>query len=93
MKFDIDSQRGFACLVGLGGLILELVLFYLTGKEAPQILTGAFLTLAVGPVLTSIIERYKDNRQDPPEDGPSGSETDPPQSDSENPNLRLLVAS
>lgn len=92
MRFDIDSQRGFACLVGLGGLIIELILFYLTGKEAPRILTGAFLTLAVGPVLTSIIERYKNNKQDPPGQGPESITADE-QAQREDTNLRLAVAS
>ena len=92
MKFDIDAQRGFACVVGLGGLLVELILFYAIGKSAPRELTGAFLTLAVGPVLTSVIERYRSNKQDPPGGTPE-EQAERERSESQTPNLRLVVAS
>lgn len=72
-RFDLDAQRGLVCLFGLLGLLGEAAAFYLSGKILPDILTGAFLTMAIGPVATSTVERYrqsKGDRDDPPSPPP-----------------------
>lgn len=82
-RFDLDAQRGLLCLFGLVALSVEAVAFYLTGKALPDMFTGAFITMAIGPVLTKTAEQYRDARtsrqveQEEPETAPSSAQSPP----------------
>jgi hypothetical protein len=81
-KFDVDAQRGLICLFGLVALTMESVAFYLTGHTLPDILTGIFGTMAVGPVVTSTADKYRQSKREedldspPPPRPPSSSPRD-----------------
>lgn len=62
-RFDLDTQRGLVCLFGLAALTLEAVLFYLTGKTLPDIFTGGFITMALGPLASAWAEKYQETKQ------------------------------
>lgn len=62
-KFDLDVQRSYACALGLLGLTIELLFWAFTGHDTPQFLTGAFVTLSVGPVVTGTLQRYEQEKK------------------------------
>lgn len=66
-RFDLDQQRAVACCVGLLGLIGEAFVYSVFGVQVSEILTGAFVTLAIGPVITGTIEKIR--TQPPPTGG------------------------
>lgn len=75
-RFDLDAQRALVCLFGIVALTVEGVAFYFTGKALPDIFTGAFITMATGPVLTGTAEKYREEkerrrRESPPAPQPS----------------------
>lgn len=79
MRFDLDAQRGLVCLFGLLGLMGEAIAFYITGHILPDFLTGTFFTMAVGPMATSTVERYrrsKDGEGPPPPSAHHSSDED-----------------
>lgn len=73
-QFDIDTQRGLVCVVGLFGLFCEQALYAAFNLPPNDVLTGAFITLSIGPVVTGTIDRYKQKRGDPPPPPPNGEE-------------------
>lgn len=80
-RFDLDAQRALVCVFGIFCLLAEAVAYYALGRILPDILTGAFITMAVGPVATSTVGRYrqsKSDRDDPPSppSSPSGDRSD-----------------
>lgn len=84
-RFDLDAQRGLVCLFGLVALAVEGIGFYVTGKTLPDIFTGAFITMATGPVLTTTAEKYREGkerrrRDDSTEESPSTSVSPSPPS-------------
>lgn len=83
-RFDLDAQRGLVCLFGLTALTCEAVAYYVLGKTLPDLFTGAFITMAIGPVLTTTAEKYREGKRrleapppSPPEP-PSETKTDSP---------------
>lgn len=70
-RFDLDAQRGLVCLFGLAALTVEGIAFYFTGKTLPDIFTGAFITMAIGPVLTTTAEKYREGKKQQLERPPS----------------------
>lgn len=77
IDFDLNQQRGLACLVGLVGLIAEEVVHSAWGVNVDKILTGAFLTLAIGPVMAQTIEKIR--RRPPPGSGRRSSDEPVPE--------------
>lgn len=63
-RFDVDAQRGLICLFGLIALAMESVAFYFTGHTLPDVLTGIFGTMAVGPVVTSTADKYRQSKRE-----------------------------
>lgn len=61
-RFDLDAQRALLCLFGLVALTAEAVAYYATGKALPDIFTGAFITMAGGPILTKTFEVARQQR-------------------------------
>lgn len=56
-------------MFGLVALTAEAIGFYITSKTLPDIFTGAFITMAIGPVLTTTAEKYREAKrrlQEPP---------------------------
>jgi hypothetical protein len=71
-RFNLDDQRAVVCLFGLLGLVGEALAFYITGRVLPDMLTGIFATMDIGPVATSTwtnYRRYQDDPPDPPRRG------------------------
>lgn len=77
MRFDIQDQRGLAFAFGLVGLTTSMVVFYVTGKSLPGELTGAFLTMVMGPVVGEALERSREQQRQESQGSPS---TPPPSS-------------
>jgi hypothetical protein len=67
-RFDLDDQRAIVCLFGLFGLMGEALAFYVTGRVLPDMLTGIFATMAIGPVGESWVRHYRGSKgkDDPP---------------------------
>jgi hypothetical protein len=79
MRFDLDMQRAVVCLVGLVGLVGQAIVYYVFKIDPSELLTGAFLAMALGPLADSTLARYRDykDRQPPrPPDGGEGAEGD-----------------
>lgn len=83
LRFDVDTQRSIVCVFGLFGLMIELLATYLLGASPDRLLTGAFLSLAIGPIVTGTIETYRRNRRNGGGDGPPLPPTDDPEEDFE----------
>lgn len=74
-SFDLDTQRGLVCLFGLVALTVEGILFYVTGKALPDIFTGGFITMALGPLASAWAEKYQETKRrlsEPPSDPDQG---------------------
>lgn len=59
------------CLFGLVALTAEGILFYFTGKTLPDIFTGGFIAMALGPLGSAWVEKYQEAKQrllEPPEE-------------------------
>lgn len=69
-RFDLDTQRGLVCLFGMTALTAEGIAFYIIGKTLPDIFTGGFITMVMGPLLSAWAEKYQETKRrfsDPPE--------------------------
>lgn len=69
-RFDLDAQRALVCVFGILCLLGEAIGYYALGKVLPDIFTGAFVTMAVGPLATSTVERYRQTKRDDPPSPP-----------------------
>lgn len=87
MKFDLDTQRTVICLSGLVGLFCQLLAYSFFQVSPAQVLTGAFVSMAAGPIGLSAIEKFSSRRQGPPDDPP------PPKRDRrDRDNIEFMVA-
>lgn len=62
-RFDLDTQRGLVCLFGLVALTAEGIGYYVTGRTLPDIFTGGFFTMALGPLASAWAEQYQETRR------------------------------
>lgn len=62
-SFDLDTQRGLVCLFGMTALTAEGIAFYLIGKTLPDIFTGGFITMVMGPLLSAWAEKYQETKR------------------------------
>jgi hypothetical protein len=65
-RFDLDDQRAIVCLFGLFGLMGEALAFYVTGRVLPDMLTGIFATMAIGPIVDSTVRYRRGSKKDGP---------------------------
>lgn len=62
-SFDLDTQRGLVCLFGMAALTAEGIAYYVIGKTLPDIFTGGFITMVMGPLLSAWAEKYRETKQ------------------------------
>lgn len=76
-RFDLDTQRGLVCLFGLVALTCEALGYYILGKTLPDIFTGGFFTMAIGPMASAWAEKYQETKRRLSEPPDSQEETAP----------------